>query len=125
MSKSTNSYRVQPGYWVLVLIVSLMAWRSITEYGRSARLVKTEWLNHLVSVCEANKSVCKSVDFVNSDAWWTSQKKVEVTPRKATSAQGIEVYRLIDAELTGEKREFLKVYLRLDAVDSKLTGVHS
>jgi hypothetical protein len=125
MSKSTNSYRVQPGYWVLVLIVSLMAWRSITEFGRSARLVKTEWLNHLVSVCEANRSVCKSVDFVNSDAWWTSQKMVEVTPRKATPAQGVEVYRLIDAELTGEQREFLKVYLRLDATDAKSTGDHS
>jgi N6-adenosine-specific RNA methylase IME4 len=125
MSKNANSYRFQLGYWVLVLIVSLMAWQSITEFGRSARLVKTEWLNHLTNVCQANKMVCKSVDFVNSDAWWTSQKMVEVTPQKATSAQGVEAYRLIDAALTSEQRKFLKVYLRQDAAGTTSTGDHS
>jgi hypothetical protein len=124
LSTKGNSYKFHLGYWVLVVIVSIMACRSISEFGRSTRLIKPDWLQHLSSVCEDNKPICKSVEFVNSDDWWTNQKMVEVTPRKATSEQGAAVFRLMDDALTNEQRKFLKVYLRQDSTDTKPTGGH-
>ena len=117
-------YRFHTGYWVLGLIVALMAWRSITVFGRAARLLNSGgWQQHLVSVCEDNKPICKSVAFVDSgQQWWTSEKMVEVTARKGSSDQGTQAYRLIDATLTDEQHEFVKVYLRQDASDAKPTG---
>jgi hypothetical protein len=122
LSIKQNSYKFHLGYWVLVTIVSVMVWRSISEFGRSARLIKPDWLQHLARVCEDNKPACKSVEFVNSNDWWTSQKMVEVTPRKATSDEGAAAYRLIDDALTYEQREFIKVYLLRDSSDTKPTG---
>jgi hypothetical protein len=124
MFTKRNSYRFHIGYWVLVLIVAVMAWRSIAEFGRSRMLNSGGWQQHLVSVCQDNKLICKSIAFVDSGQWWTSEKKVEVTARKGSSDQGQQAYRLIDATLTQEQREFAKVYLLQDTSDSKPNGGH-
>jgi hypothetical protein len=124
MITKENSYRFHTGYWVLALIVAVMAWRSTTEFGRS-RLLSSGWKQHLVSICEDNKPICKSVAFSDIERkWWTSEKIVEVTARKGSSDLGESAYRLIDAALTQEQREFVKVYLRQDTSDSTPTGGH-
>jgi hypothetical protein len=126
LNTNANSYNFHPGYWVLVLIVALMASRSIIEFGRSSRILqKPGWQQRLMAVCVDNKNVCNSLAFIDSGTWWTSHMLVEVIPRKSTPYQGAEAYRLVDAALTNEQREFLHVYLRQEAADAKFTGSHS
>jgi hypothetical protein len=126
LNTNANFYKFHPGYWVLVLIVALMASRSVIEFGRSSRLLqKPRWQQHLMEVCADNKNVCKSLAFIDSGTWWTSHMLVEVIPRKSTLDQGAEAYRLVDAALTNEQREFMQVYLRQEAAETKSTGGHS
>jgi hypothetical protein len=98
-----------------------MASRSITEFGRSRRLIKSDGLQHLVSVCEQNKNICKSVTMIATDDFWTSRKILEVIPRHG-AVDRVGAFSLIDGELTREQREFLKVYLQSDAAENKSKG---
>jgi hypothetical protein len=125
-SKSTSSsgYAFHLPYWVVVTAIALMAWRSLIEFGLSARCLKPGWQQHLVEVCAEDRTVCKSVTFVESDDWWSSRVQVAVTPQRVEDGKSAEAtkganrdksykaYQLVNSALTAEQHQFAEVVVR-------------
>jgi hypothetical protein len=122
MNSKSNPFKIQIRYWLMVIVVSLMAWRSLTEFGRAERFLKPGWQRQLTEVCNSDKTVCKSVAFDDRDTWWSRRVYVVVSPRLDAGANEQVALQLVDSSLTSDQRNFLKVVLLNNANEAKQTG---
>ena len=129
---SSSGYTFHLPYWVVVIAIALMAWRSLAEFGLSARCLKPGWQQHLVQVCSDSHAICKSVKFVDSDAWWSNRVQVVVTPQQFEGGKGAgetsrgnrdksqNAFELVNSALTSDQHQFVEVVLRGSEVVQKV-----